>query len=83
MKLKVKKTHKVENNAVVVDLSGWTADITYNEGLVLCEQLKLIEQLRHGDVDYGRLTQTGINVLATLMQLGVHASYPENRLKGS
>ena len=67
----------------LVDLAAWTPDISYDDGLALCERLKLIELLQHGDHGYGRLTQTGVNVLHTLLQMAGHASYPENILKGS
>jgi hypothetical protein len=35
----------------------------------LCEQLKLVETMQHGDADYSRFTQKGVNVLATLTEL--------------
>jgi hypothetical protein len=67
----------------IVDMSNWQSDISYREGLDLCEQLGLIERLRHGGEEYGRPTQQGINVLVTMMQLAGFASHPENILKSS
>jgi hypothetical protein len=68
---------------LLVDVSNWTPNVTYDEGLKLCEKLGLIETLTHGEHDYGRLTQTGINVLRVLMVMAGHAADPKNTLKGS
>jgi len=69
--------------ASIVDMSNWQPDCTYDEGLVLCEKLGLTEMMWHGDNDYGRLTQTGVNVLYTLMQMAAFAANPNNVLKES
>ena len=70
-------------DARVVDLSNWQPDVSYDEGLQICKGLGLIELVQHGEHDYGRLTQTGINVFMTLMQMAGNASFPENMLKTS
>ena len=66
----------------MIDISSWTPDISYDEALDLCEQLGLIERLKHGGEDYGRPTQKGINVLITMMRLAGYAADPTNVLKG-
>jgi len=66
-----------------VDLSDWKPDKSYDECLRICEQLKLIETVQHGEHEYGRITQTGVNVMHTLMQLASYSVYPENALKRS
>jgi len=53
----------------VIDASTWSITITFEDGMKLCEELKLVELMQHGDHDYTRFTQKGMNVLATLMEL--------------
>ena len=52
-----------------IDVGMWKVTITFEDGMKLCEQLKLVETMQHGDADYSRFTQKGINVLATLTEL--------------
>ena len=52
-----------------IDAGAWNVTITFEDGMALCEQLKLVETMQHGDADYSRFTQKGINVLATLTEL--------------
>ena len=68
---------------VAIDLSEWTADRSYVECLKLCEKLKLIKSVKHGEHEYGRLTQTGINVFRCLLRMATNAANPENILRQS
>jgi len=52
-----------------IDAGAWNVTITFEDGMKLCEQLKLVETMQHGDADYSRFTQKGDNVLATLTEL--------------
>lgn len=53
----------------MIDAGTWKVTITFEDGMALCEKLKLVEMMQHGDVDYSRFTQKGINILATLTEL--------------
>ena len=53
----------------IIDGGTLAVSMSFEDGMKLCEQLKLIELLQHGDGDYSRFTQKGINVAATLLQL--------------
>jgi hypothetical protein len=64
-----------------VDMSGWAADISYDECLALCAELGLVETLQHGEHEYARVTQNGINVMNALMRLAIYASDPNNKLR--
>lgn len=65
----------------VVDLSDFRPTISYDDALKLCQELGLIEVIQHGEHDYGRLTQKGINVFNALMLMMSHTASPENILK--
>jgi hypothetical protein len=58
-------------------------DIKYDEALKLCESLGLIETVKHGDHQYGRLTQKGVNTFVTLLRMMHLRSFPELALKES
>lgn len=72
---------------MMIDLSAWKVSQTFDKRMKLCLQLGLIETLQHGQYDYVRLTQKGVNVFQTLMHLAKCAALaeidPENKLKGS
>jgi hypothetical protein len=53
----------------VVNAGTWKVTVGFDDGLKLCEKLKLVEFMQHGDATYTRFTQKGINVLATLTEL--------------
>jgi len=53
----------------MIDAGTWNVTVTFEDGMALCEKLKLVETMHHGDADYSRFTQKGINVLATLTEL--------------
>jgi len=67
------------------DAGTWTTTVTPEEGRDMCVKLRLLEMLQHGDDEYIRFTQKGINVLATLtylLQLQADAE-PDDILRGS
>jgi hypothetical protein len=64
-----------------VDMSGCQPDAPYPERLKQCEEMGLIETVMHGEHEYGRMTQRGINVFRTLNTLMNHRLNPENELK--
>ena len=68
-------------NEVIVDLSDFRPDISYDDALKLCKELGLIEIVQHGEHDYGRLTQKGINVFNAMMMMVSYTAFPENILK--
>lgn len=70
-------------DVVELDIGGFATDKTYNECIDLCVQLKLIEVMRHGNEDYARFTQTGINVLGGLIAFAGGTVNPEDKLKVS
>jgi hypothetical protein len=69
------------SNQVILDLDGLFATQSYDDCLKLCEELGLIEMAKHGDHAYGRVTQKGVNVLCTLLQMANNAQEPSNRLE--
>ena len=68
---------------LIVDTTGVTPDRSYAACLRQCEALELIEIVKHGRQDYGRITQDGMNVFCCLLQIAHNSSHPENRLKES
>jgi hypothetical protein len=68
---------------IILDLDGLTPDRSYNACLKQCEKLGLIEKIKHGDHEYGRATQLGVNALCVLLQMASNAQEPKNRLKES
>jgi hypothetical protein len=76
---------KIDKDApgIVLDISDLLPDKSYDECLQICKDLGLIEIVRHGLHDYGRFTQTGINVWWVLLRLLDNRSDPKNLLKQS
>ena len=46
--------------------------ISYEDCIALCEKLGLVETMSHGDNDYIRYTENGVNVLAGLVGMQAH-----------
>jgi hypothetical protein len=67
--------------STIVSLENYQPDVTYTEALKLCEELGLLETVMHGEHEYGRLTQRGINVATCLMKFLTHTADPNNILK--
>jgi hypothetical protein len=57
------------------------ADISYDDCLLLCHELGLIEMIKHGEHDYGRITQKGHNVLNALLRMAMNSADPANVLR--
>jgi len=53
----------------VIDAGTLAVSMSFEDGMKLCEKLQLLETMQHGEGDYARFTQKGINVVATLVQL--------------
>jgi hypothetical protein len=50
---------------------------SYEDCIELCEELGLIETMKHGGNDYIRYTERGVNVLAGLVGMQANIDYDE------
>jgi hypothetical protein len=69
--------------AHVLDVSAWKPDKSYEDSILLCHELGLVEMLVHGDVQYGRITQNGVNVFCVLLTMAGNSTDDTNKLKAS
>jgi hypothetical protein len=69
----------------IIDAGTLATTVTFQDGVKLCKQLKLIEFMRHGPHEYVRLTQKGINVAATLTEMLAQQAEatPDDILRGA
>ncbi len=56
------------DNAIVVNESKFYVDVEHSEGLEQCKEMGLLETVMHGEREYFRLSQHGINIFATLLR---------------
>ena len=60
-----------------IDLNYLQPSVSRDECLAICVNFGLVDMMQHGDREYIRMTQQGVNVLCIMLELMADMSDPD------